>query len=143
LGHATNWCGPCWLPTVSSRQAYGAVDETNIWQDEHASPQASMSKQPVESIERLLEGHVTSRFPISFARNRLLHGPENGALSASRRCRCRSCNLFSIPALAAYSNCTVSNAVPRSHRGVKVREVVKYRRGINHPVKESVCLATC
>ena len=142
LEHATNWCGPCWSPTVSSRQAYGAVDETNVWQDKHASLQASMTKQPVESIEQLLEGHVTSRFPTSFARSRLLRGPENGTLSASKRCRCRSCTLLSIPALVAYSNCTVPNAIPRTHRGVKVREVVKYKRGVNYPVKESVCPAT-
>lgn len=145
LEHATNWSGPCCSPTVSNRQSYGASDETNVWHDDHASPQATMTKQPVESIERLLEGHVTSRFPISFARTRLLHGPENGtlSLSASKRCRCRSCTFFSIPALVAYSNGTVSNAAPRTHRGVKVRKVVMYKRGVSYPVKESVCLATC
>jgi hypothetical protein len=67
----------------SSGRAYGADDETDIWQDDdHASPQgtAGMTKQTVESIERsLVEGHVTSRFPVSFARTRLPHhGHENG-----------------------------------------------------------------
>ena len=142
LEHATNWSDPCCSSTVSSRQAYGASDETNVWHDDHASPQATMTKQPVESIEQLLEGRVTSRFPTSFARTRLLHSPKNGTLSASKRCRCPSCTFFSIPALVAYSNSTVSR-VPRTHRGVKVREAVLYKRGVSYPVKESVCLATC
>jgi hypothetical protein len=135
--HVTNSSCPCCVPTVSSRQAYGAIDETDIWQGDHASPQATMTKQPVESIERSLEGHVTSRFPVSFARTRLLHCPENGPLAASKHCRCHTCTLRSIPALVAHSNSTESNPVPRTRRGVKVKEVVVYKR-VGYLVKESV-----
>jgi hypothetical protein len=85
LEHVTASCCPrrSSMAFESSGRAYGADDETDIWQDDdHASPQgtAGMTKQTVESIERsLVEGHVTSRFPVSFARTRLPHhGHENG-----------------------------------------------------------------
>ena len=139
---ATSWCGPRCSPEVSSRQAYGAIDETDIWEDDHAPPQATMMIQPVESIEHLLEGHDTSRFPVSFVRTRLLHGPENGEPSASKRCRRRSCNVCSISTLVVYSNGTGSNTVSRTHTRVKAKEVAAYKR-VNYLVKESVCLATC
>ena len=128
---------PCCAPSVTSRQAYGAIDETDIWQGDHASPQATMTKQPVGSIERSLEGHVTSRFPVSFARTRLLHGPDNGPLAASKHCRCHTCTLRSIPALVAHPNSNGSNPVSRTRRGVKVKEVVIYKR-VGYLVKESV-----
>jgi hypothetical protein len=127
-------CPRCSSPTVSSRQACGAInDETDIWQGDHAS--TIMTKQPVESIERSLEGHVTSRFPVSFARTRLPHGPENGALTASRHCRCRTCGLRSIP--VHFNSTTGSSPVSRTCREVKVKEVVVYRH-VSYLVEESV-----
>ena len=126
---ATDWCGPCCSPAVSSHQARGAIDETDIWQDDHASPQETMMIRPAESIEHLLEGHDTSRFPVSFVRTRLLlHGPENGEPSASKRCRRRSCNTCSISTLVVYSDSTGSNTVSRTRRRVKVKEVAAYKR---------------
>ncbi len=126
---------PCYSPTVSesSGQAYGANDETDIWQDDdHASQETTgMTKQTIESIRRsLVEGHVASRFPVSFARTRLPPRPENGALPASARkhCRCRMSKLQSTPALVAQSNSIGSNPVPRIRTGVKIKEVVIYRR---------------
>ena len=135
LEHVTGSCSscPCCSSTAfeSSDQAYGANDETDIWQDEdHASPRSTsgMTRQTVESIERsLVEGHVLSRFPVSFARTRLPQGHENGALSrsTSKQCRCRT------------NNCTRSNPVSRTCTGVKVKEIVIYRR-VSYLVQESV-----
>jgi hypothetical protein len=130
--HVTDSCSPRCSPTVCGAND----DETDLWQDDHASPQATtMTKQPVESVERSVEGHVTSRFPVSFARTRLPHGPENGALTASKHCRCRTCNLRSIP---AYLNSTGSSPESRTRRGVEAKEVVVYSRDVSYLVKESV-----
>lgn len=158
LEHVTESRCPCRLSPLtseSSSQAYGANDETDIWQDDDHASQASppsrpsrgttgMTKQTVESIERsLVEGHVTSRFPVSFVRTRLPHGHENyGALSlsASRNCRCRrTSNFQSTPEIVdmAHSNGTGSNPVSRTRVGVKVKEVVIYRR-VSYLVRESV-----
>ncbi|KAF8496471.1 hypothetical protein F5888DRAFT_1704073 [Russula emetica] len=140
LEHVTGSRCPCCSSMAfesSGGQAYGANDETDIWQDDdHASPQSTtgtgiMTKQTVESIERsLFEGHVTSRFPVSFARTRLPHRHENGALSlsVSKHFRCRrTSNLQSSPEIVvAHSNSTGSNPVLRTHTGVKVKEVVIY-----------------
>jgi hypothetical protein len=148
LEHVTESRCPCC-------SSYGANDETDIWQDDHHASHdratTGVTKQTVESIERsLVEGHVTSRFPVSFARTRLApapapgHGHENGAkslpLSASKHyCRCRTSNLQSAPeiALVAHSNGTGSNPVSRTHTGVKVKEVVICRR-VSYLVQESV-----
>jgi len=104
LEHVTDSCCPCCssMAFESSGQAYGANDETNIWQDDDHAPQA---KQAVESIgQSLVEELVTSRFPVSFVRTRLPHGhgQKNGArgglsLSASKHCRCRTSGLQSTP----------------------------------------------
>lgn len=129
LKHFTDSCCQCCPSMVSesSDQAYGADDETDIRQDDdHASPQATsgMTNQTDESIEwSLAEGHVTSRFPVSFARTRLPHGHENGALllSALKHCRCRTSNLQSDPAIAlAHSNRTGPNPVSRTGTGLGV-----------------------
>jgi len=148
LEHATESCCPCCssMAFESSGQAYGANDETDIWQDDdHASPQGTtgMTEHTFESIERsLVEGHVTSRFPVSFARTRLQvpHGHEKGALSLStlKRCRCRKSSLQSTPQIVvAHSNSTGSNPVSRVRTGVKVKEFVIYRR-VSYLVQESV-----
>lgn len=148
LEYVTESCCPCCssMAFESSGQAYGpgAVDETDIWQDDdHAFPQATtdMTKQTVESIERsLVEGHVTSRFPVSFVRTRLPRVHDNGALplSASKHCRCccRTSNLQSTPEIVAQSNSTGENPVPRASTGMKVKEVVIYRR-VGYLVQES------
>jgi hypothetical protein len=155
LEHATESRCPCCCSSMvafeSSGRAYGANDEMDIWQgDDRASPPSRgttgmMTKQTVESIERsLFEGHVTSRFPVSFARTRLSHGHENGApsLSALKHCRCRrTSNLQSTPKIVAmaHSNGTGSNPDPVSitATGVKVKELVIYRR-VSYLVRESV-----
>jgi hypothetical protein len=131
--------------------SYGANDETDIWQDDHHASHdraaTGVTKQTVESIERsLVEGHVTSRFPVSFARTRLApaHGHGNGAkslsLSASKHCIYRTSNLRSAPEIAlAHSNGTGSNPVLRSHTGGKVKEVVICRRRrVSYLVQETV-----
>ena len=137
LEHVTEWCCPCSssMAFESSGQAYhGASDETDIWHDgdhDHDSSQAT-----VGSIEpSLVEGHVTSRFPVSFARTRLAHGQENRVptLSASKKhCRCCTSNLRSTPEMVvAHSNSAGSNPVSRTRRprtGVKGKEVVICRR---------------
>lgn len=141
LEHVTeSRCPRC----CSSGQAYGANDETDIWQcdDHRASPPSrgtsiGVTKQTVESIERsLVEGHATSRFPVSFARTRLPHGgQENGASSLSTlkqcHCRCRrTSNLPPTPEIVAmaHSNGTRSNPISRTRTGVKVKELVIYKR---------------
>lgn len=134
---------PCLLPLTPDgrrRRTHGAIDERDIWQDDHAPPQETVTEQPVESIEQSPDEHVTSRFPVSFARTRLPHAPVNGAPSASKHRRRCTCNLHPNSALPPHANSTGSDAASRSHRGVK--EVVMYRR-ISYLVKEAVCLATC
>jgi hypothetical protein len=148
MEHVTDSCcsGCSSMAFESTGQAYGANDETDIWQDDdHASIQSTtgMTKQTVESNERsLVEGHVTSRFPVSFARTRLPHGHQNGApsLSASKHCRCcRTSNLQSTPEIVVHSKSTGSNPVSRTHTGVKVKEVVIYTsRRVSYLVQESV-----
>ncbi len=143
--HVTDPCSPCCSPTLSesSGEAYCATDETDIWQcDDHASLQqaiSGMTKQAVESIERsLVEGHVTSRFPVSSVRTCLPNGLENGALPALKDCRCCTSNLLSTPALVAHSDNIGSNPVSRTrHTGVKDKEVVIYRRG--HMMLDKSC----
>ena len=145
LEHVTGSCCPSCssMAFESSGQAYGANDdETDIWEDDdHASQSITgMTEQTVESNERsLVEGHVTSRFPVSFVRTRLPHGHNNGALSrpASKQCRCRTSNLPSTPEIVAHSNSTGSSPVSRTRTGVKVKEVVIYRR-VSYLVQESV-----
>ena len=148
LEHVTESCCPCRLSMAfeSGGRAYGANDERDIWQDDdHASPPhdqgtTGMTKQTVESVERsLVEGYVTSRFPVSFARTRLPHHRhQNGALSlsASKHCRCCTSNLQTTPEITAYSSSTGSNPVSRTHAGVKVKEVVIYGR-LSYLVQES------
>jgi hypothetical protein len=140
LEHVTGSCCPCCssMAFESSGQACGAAnDETDIWKDDdHASPQGTtgiMTKQTVESIERsLVEGHVTSRFPVSFARTRLPHDHENAvqSQSASKHCRCRrTSNLQSTPEIVmVHSNSTGPNQISRTCTGVNVKEVVIYKR---------------
>ena len=156
LEHVTESRCPCCSSTGfdSSGQVYGANDEMDIWQgdDRASSPSrgsTGMTKQTVESIDErsLVEGHVTSRFPVSFARTRLPHGHENASgtpsLSASKHCRCRcrhASNLQSTPEIVAvvHSNGTGSNPVlSRTRTGLKVKEVVIYRR-VSYLVRESV-----
>jgi hypothetical protein len=131
LEHVTESYCPC-CSSMAFDQAYGANDKTDVWQyEDHASPQITtgMTKQTVESIERSpVEGHISSRFPVSFARTRLPHGNEcheNGplSLSASKHCRCRRrmSNLQSTPEIVAHSNSTGSNTVSRTRTGVKVK----------------------
>jgi hypothetical protein len=93
--HVTDPCCSCCSPTLSesSGEAPCATDETDIWQgDNHASPQQAITgitRQAVESIEwSLVEGHVTSRFPVSSVRTCLPNGLENGALPALKHYRC-------------------------------------------------------
>lgn len=151
LEQATHPCCPCCSSVAfeSSGQAYGANDETDIWHDDdHAPSQAitgttnQTNEESTESTEwSFVEGHVTSRFPVSFARTRLprAHGRERGALSpsASKHCRCCTPNLQSTPAIVAHSNNTGSNPVSRTRAGVKVKGVVIYRR-VGYLVQESV-----
>ncbi|KAH9956210.1 hypothetical protein BC827DRAFT_814987 [Russula dissimulans] len=128
---------PCSWPSTSNRRTSGAVDESATRQDDdHAPPsQATVIEPQVESIdsERPVEGHVTSRFPVSFARTRLPHATGNGGLSAPNSKHCRRCTCDSR---------TASDTASRFRRGVKVKEVVIYRR-VSYLVKESVFLATC
>ena len=152
LEHVTESCRP-YCSSISAfgssgGQAYGtAHDEMDIWQDDDrasASPPSrgttGMTKQTVESIEQsLVEGHVTSRFPVSFARTRLTHGHQNGvpSLSAPKHSRCcRTSNLQSTPEIVAHSK-GIINPVTRTRTGVKVKEVVIYRR-VSYLVRESV-----
>ncbi|KAH9996695.1 hypothetical protein BJV74DRAFT_281831 [Russula compacta] len=141
----TDSCCPCFSQSASKRCARGAIDERDIWQDDdHAPPQAAATtEQPFESIERSLEEHVTSRFPVSFARTRLPCATVNGALPASKHRRRCKCNLRSNnPVPATYPEGTGTDIVSQSHKGAKVREVVIYRR-VGCLVKESVFLAAC
>lgn len=153
LKHSTDSCCPCCPSMVSdsSDQAYGADDETDIRQDDdHASPQAASgtTNQTVESIEwSLVEGHVTSesRFPVSFARTRLPHGQENGALSLSalKLCRCRTSNLQSTPVIAlAHSNGTGSNPVSRTGAGVNWKQHATVDRSRLHLSKTGGALTS-
>ena len=141
----TDSCCPCFSQSASKRRARGAIDETDIWQDDdHAPPQGvATTKQPFESIEWSLEEHVTSRFPVSFARTRLPRAAVNGALPASEHRRRCICNLRSNnPVPATYPDGTGTDTVSQSHKGAKVKEFVIYRR-VSHLVKESVFLAAC
>jgi len=148
-GPVTDRGCPCFSPLTPNRWTSGGVDESTTRQDGGHAPQATISERLVESIdsERPAEGHATSRFPVSFARTRLPHATVNGGLSASdskhcRRCTCDSRSSKSTPAQAAHSKTTGSDTASRSGRGVKVKEVVIYRR-VSYLVKESVFLATC
>jgi len=134
---------PCLSSSPSNRRTHGANDERDIWQDDDlAPPQEIVTEQAVEPIERSPDEHVTSRFPVSFARTRLPHATVNGAPPASKLRRRCTCNLRSNLMLAPYSSGTGSDVAPRSHRGVKFKEVFVYRR-VSCLVKEAVFLATC
>jgi hypothetical protein len=135
----------CLPPSTSNRQTFGATDEREICQDDsndRAPPLETVTEQPVEPIERPLDGHVTSRFPVSFTRTRLPNAPVSNGPSASKHCRRCTCNLRSNSVLAPYPNRAVSDGPSQSHRGGKVKEVFVYRRA-NYLVKEAVFLATC
>ena len=81
LEKATHPCCPCCSSVAfeSSGQAYSANDENDIWHDDdHAPSQAitgitnQTNEESIESTEwSFVEGHVTSRFPVSFARTLL------------------------------------------------------------------------
>lgn len=133
---------PCLSSLTSNRRTHGADDERDVRQDNLAPPQETVTEQAVEPVERSPDEHVTSRFPVSFARTRLPHATVNGAPSASKPRRRCTCNLRSNSVLAPYSNGAGSDAASRSHRGVKFKEVFVYRR-MNYLVKEAAFLATC
>jgi hypothetical protein len=135
---------PCLSPSKSNRGAHGVTDERDIWQDDHDPPQETVTEQPVESIEPSPDGHVTSRFPVSFARTRLPFAaarPAQGAPSASKHRRRCTCNVRSNSILATYSNGTGPDAASR-HRRAKIKEIFVHRRA-SYLVKETVFLATC
>jgi hypothetical protein len=133
---------PCPAASTSDRRAHKATDERDLWRDDHDSPQETVTEQPVEPIEESPDGHVTSRFPVSFIRTRLPHATGHGAPSASKHCRRYTCNLRSNSVLATYSNSTRGpDTELQSHRGAKVKEVFMYRHA-GYPVKEAVFLAT-
>ena len=133
---------PCLSSSLSNRRTHGADDEREIWQENLAPPQEIVTEQAVEPIERSPDEHVTSRFPVSFARTRLPHPTVNGAPPASKPRRRCTCNLRPNSVLAPYSNGTGPDVASRSHRGVKFKEVFVYRR-VSCLVKEAVFLATC
>jgi len=136
---------PCLSASTSNRQAHEATDERNIWQDDHDPPQETVTEKPVEPIEQSPDGHVTSRFPVSFARTRLPRATASahGAPSASKHRRRCTCNLRSNSVLTTYSNSVGGpDTAARSHRAAKVKEVFVYRRA-SYLVKEAVFLATC
>jgi len=138
-GPVTDRGCPCFSPSTSNRWTPEALDESATRQDGDHVPQAAITEQRVDSVE----GYITSRFPVSFARTRLPHAAMNDGLSASnskhcRRCTCDSRLSKSIPAQAAHAKITGSD----TYKGVKVKEVVIYRR-VSYLVKESVFLATC
>ncbi|KAI9509330.1 hypothetical protein F5148DRAFT_774254 [Russula earlei] len=133
---------PCFLPLDSNRQASGAMDELDTWQDDdHTPTPATITEQSVELIERPLDGYGTSRFPVSFARTRLPRVAINGAMTSSNHKHCRrcTCNPPLTPMLGGRS--IRSDATSRSRNGVKVKELIMYRR-VSYLVKESVFLAT-
>jgi len=131
---------PCLSSSTLNRRTHGADDERDIWQEDLAPPQGTVTEQAVEPIERSPDEHVTSRFPVSFARTRLPHATVNGASSASKPRRRCTCNLRSNSVLAPYSN--GSDVTLRSHRGVKFKEIFVHRR-VSYVIKEAVFLATC
>ena len=132
----------CFSSLISDLRTDGANDERNIWQDDYARPQEIVTEQAVEPIEQSPDEHVTSRFPVSFARTRLPYPIVNGAPSASKLRRRCTCNWRSNSVLAPYSNSTGPDVASRSHRGVKFKEVFMYRR-VSYLVKEAVFLAAC
>ena len=132
----------CLSSLASNLRTHGADDERDIWQDDYAPPQETVTEQAVEPIEQSPDEHVTSRFPVSFARTRLPYPVVNGAPSASKPRRRCTCNLRSNSVLAPYTNGTGPDVASRSHRGVKFKEVLMYRR-VSYLVKEAVFLATC
>jgi hypothetical protein len=132
---------PCLSSSTSTpiRGTRGADDERDIWQEDLAlaPPRETVIEEADEPIERSPDEHVTSRFPVSFARTRLPHGTLNGASSASKPRRRCTCNLRSDSALAPFSNETGSDVTLRSHRGVKLKEIFVHRR-VNYLIKEAV-----
>jgi len=133
---------PCLSSSTSNRRTHGADDERDIWQEDLAPPQETVTEQAVEPIERSPDEHVTSRFPVSFARTRLPHATVNGASSASKPRRRCTCNLRSNSVLAPHSNGTGSDVTSRSHRGTKFEEVFVHRR-VSYLIKDAVFLAAC
>jgi hypothetical protein len=115
------------------------------WLDDLVPPRAI--EQPVESVERSTEGHVISRFPVSFARTRLPHVSANGSRTSgsignSKHCRHCTCDLNApsnpaAAAAAAHFNSITSKTAKHSHG-----EAMVYRR-LSYRVKEFVFLATC
>jgi hypothetical protein len=130
---------PCLSSSTPNRRTHDADDERVIWQEDLAPP---LTEQAVEPIERSPDEHVTSRFPVSFARTRLPHATENGSSSASKPRRRCTCNLRSNSVLAPYSNGTGPDVTSRSHRGTKFKEIFGHRR-VSYLIKEAVFLATC
>jgi hypothetical protein len=132
---------PCLSASTSNRRAHEASYEKDIWQYDRDPPQETMTEQPVEPIEQSPDGHVTSRFPVSFARTRLPHA----TASASKHHRRCTCNLRSNSVLTTYSNSIGGpDTAARPHRAAKVKEVFVYRPGrASYLVKEAVFLATC
>ncbi|KAI0249210.1 hypothetical protein BJV78DRAFT_712956 [Lactifluus subvellereus] len=138
-----------------------ADDRIREWLDDHVPTRAI--EQPVGSIEqRSTEGHVISRFPVSFARTRLPYVSANGSppgrtsgsigMGNSKHCRHCTCNLnppsnHPVLAPATRSNSPTSKtAARRPHRATRphreAKEGVVYRR-LSYRVKEFIFLATC
>ena len=121
-------------PSSSSSNLNLRADEADEWLDDDHALRAI--KEPVGSIEQSAaeaEGHVISRFPVSFSRTRL-------AATNFKHCRHCTCKLPTKPVrpTSRSDDSATSNAATCPHR----EEVMVYKH-VRYLVKELFLMATC